>query len=511
MHDDLKHLFEIEPFEELEGLSKAELIKRVRFLKAGNELFQETILDLKRRIEQLKTLFGMEEQERLKIAENYFLVRNELYGASSERRKKDIEEEKERQTKEGRPKVQKPSLRFPKLDMVVSRLDFEKQPQCPCCQSQMVKMRQVESSEHVEVVTRRFFVKRLEREKYRCPTCHGSIQTAPLPMRLNQGGAYSDDFAVEATVGKYADHLPMERQVKQMHRQGLAGIDGKTLIEQTHHLAEALRPVYRAILGEVQQARVLQSDETPWRMLEGHPKEKWWLWGFFTKTAAFYKAVESRSGETPNRILEQSNAEYLVVDGYTGYNAGTKQNDIKIVHCWAHARRKFYKAQLAGSKEADYVLDKIAELYRLEKGVDDNDQRHRLRQNESKQVIVQIRDWIYTSSALPSSSLGKATDYLKKYWEGLTRFLEDPELPLDNNLSERELRGPVLGRKNFYGNHSQRGAETSAILYSICESCKLNRVDPHQYLKDAIRRHLINLPPVTPKRFSEQPLLQSVG
>jgi transposase len=500
MDDNFAKLFEIESLEELELLDKTEILKRVRFLQASNTLLQQDISSMSKQVTEMKSVLGLELQERLFLEQRYLTIRNEFYGASSERRKKDRERTQEELKGKPKPKVQLPSLRYPKLDLAISRLDFEEPPTCSCCQATMSKMNQVESAEYIEVITRKFFVKRQEREKYRCSKCHGDIQTTPAPRRLIEGGSYSSDFAVEVAIGKYADHLPMERQAVQMRRQGLVGIDSNTLIEQSHHLADLMRGVYRSLGEEVKTAEVLYADETSWRMLEGHPKKSWYLWGFFTPYSAFYKPKESRSKEMANEVLSQCKAKYLIVDGYTGYHSPSKEAGITICNCWAHARRKFIQAESA-FPEASEMIDLIGELYNTERDIADDEKRREIRNHKSKEIINRIRDWLYQHRALPKSSLGKAISYTEKYWEGLTRFLEHPQIALDNNLSERSLRGPVLGRKNAYGSHSQKGAETSAILYSICESCKLNLIDPHEYLKYAVRTKLAGEAPKTPQLY----------
>ena len=123
---------------------------------------------------------------------------------------------------------------------------------------------------------------------------------------------------------------------------------------------------------------------------------------------------------------------------------------------------------------------------------------------KSKDKIDQIRDWLYDHHALPKSALGKAIAYTEKLWTGLTVFLEDAHVPLDNNLSERSLRGPVLGRKNYYGNHSLRGAQTSSMLYSICESCKLNNISPYTYMQYAVKMLLGGFRAFTPAKYAAE-------
>ena len=110
-----------------------------------------------------------------------------------------------------------------------------------------------------------------------------------------------------------------------------------------------------------------------------------------------------------------------------------------------------------------------------------------------------MREWAYATkpAVLPRSSLGKALAYMLSLWPGLTAFLEDPRVALDNNAAERALRGVVVGRKNHYGSHSRRGAETAAILYTLFESAKLAGVDPHAYVLEATRRAIADPGAVT--------------
>ena len=133
------------------------------------------------------------------------------------------------------------------------------------------------------------------------------------------------------------------------------------------------------------------------------------------------------------------------------------------------------------------------------------DERLKERQSRSVPLMKEMRDRVFEMNPLPKSALGMARRYLIDHWEGLTAFLEHAELPIDNNPAERGLRGPVLGRKNFLGNHSRRGAKTTAIFYSIIESCKLNDVDPFKYLSDMASRRHQRMELITPERYAAGP------
>ncbi len=172
-----------------------------------------------------------------------------------------------------------------------------------------------------------------------------------------------------------------------------------------------------------------------------------------------------------------------------------------LAHCWAHARRKFADAEHNYPKHCGQALDMISDLFKVERKVpaiqvpepqELLDLRLKLRAEHSGPILKKLQAWAMETRpvALPRSGLGKAVNYLLGHWKGLTRFLENPLIPLDNNLAERELRGVVIGRKNHYGSRSKRGTEVAAILYSLTESAKLAGDEPYAYLLKATRAAL---------------------
>ena len=116
--------------------------------------------------------------------------------------------------------------------------------------------------------------------------------------------------------------------------------------------------------------------------------------------------------------------------------------------------------------------------------------RLELRRTESRPLLEKLKKWALTQQGLPNSQLRKAAEYLLRYWEGLTAFVDDPYVPLDNNASERALRGLVLGRKNHYGSRSKRGAEVAAIFYTVLDTARLCDLDPVEFLRLAVAKHL---------------------
>jgi len=166
--------------------------------------------------------------------------------------------------------------------------------------------------------------------------------------------------------------------------------------------------------------------------------------------------------------------------------------------CWSHARRRFEQASKSDD-DAHVVLDHIAELYEVEARARDQADgdlaklhtlRKQLRAEESTVIVEKIRQWRTSQLSLPGTKLADGLTFLGNQWSELTGFLTNPLVPLDNNLIEREVRTPVLGRKNHLGSHSARGAYVSALFYSLLGSCRLVGVSPVRYLTMLVERAL---------------------
>ena len=403
----------------------------------------------------------------------------------------------------------------PTLPRIETRHTLPEQDQtCPQCGGTLMELKgQTEDAEEITVVERRFVLVLHRRQKYRC-RCNGCVATAPGPRRLAtrpdaRGARYAPEFAIEVAVGKYLDHLPLERQVRIMRREGLT-IDSQTLWDQLATVADLLRPTYAALGRYVGQAPVVGADETWWRLMERPVAKRWWVWTLSREDAVVYRILETRSQQAAREILAGYTG-IVLADGYGAYDALARAGPrVTLAHCWAHVRRKFIEAEPHYPAPCGVVLELIGQLYTVERevpalpaaaGVATADEmlalRGRLRHERSRAIVHEIQTWALAQRALPESSLGKAITYLLGLWAGLTRFLDNPCIPLDNNRTERGLRGVVLGRKNHYGSRSRRGTEVAALFYSLIESAKLCGVDPKRYLLTATRAALADRATVT--------------
>lgn len=386
----------------------------------------------------------------------------------------------------------------PKLPLVevLHTLDPADQA-CTACGGALTEMAgQYEESEEVDVVERSFRIVRHRRQKYRC-RCGGCVETALGAPKLQPGGRYSVDFAVAVAVAKYADHLPLARQVRQMARGGLT-VETQTLFDQLLALHHHLAPTYEALHGHVLAAPVVGADETVWPLLERGGGKRWYAWSITAPDSVFYRVDPSRSAQAAGAILRDYEG-VVVCDGYSGYATLAKMRDgpeaarFTLAHCWAHVRRKLLECEPA-FPQAGEALDLIGRLYGVEacakKATVDDPAAYlaRLRRERSAPLVAELRAWMLAQRVLPQSGLGRAIAYADGLWPGLVRFLDDPAIPLDNNATERALRGLVVGRKNHYGSKSLRGTQVAALFYSLLESARLAGLEPAAYLAEATRR-----------------------
>lgn len=364
---------------------------------------------------------------------------------------------------------------------------------CPACGGTLTELvGQCETAERITTVKATYHLEHHARQKYRC-ACNGAVVTAPAPPTLIPGGRYTPAFAVSVAVAKYTDHLPLERQVRMMAREGLA-VDSQTLWDQLQALARHLEPTYDALGRQALAAPVIHVDETRWPRLGSDGPAAGTVWGVATPTIAFYRILPGKSAEEGRQLLGGYRGT-VVVDGYAVYEVLARDGPgFALAHCWAHTKRK-YEAIAEHWPTACGDIDAwISDLYAVERLVPSpfpgdaaaQAVRHQLRQERSRPIAARIKSWATDQVGLPRSEFGKAVRYMLERWTGLTRFLDNPCIPLDNNAAERALRGPVVGRKNHYGSKSLRGTQVAALFYTLCETAKLAGVDPHAYLRHAV-------------------------
>jgi len=379
------------------------------------------------------------------------------------------------------------------LPRIEHRHEIE-QTVCPC--GAALKRIGEDVSEQLDCVPAQFFVHRHIRGKYACACCQ-TIQAEPLPAQIIDKGIPAAGLLAQVVVAKYDDHLPLYRQEEIYARSGVhlarssmaqwVGICGVRLAP----LAQALREF---ILGH----GVIHVDETPVSLLapgRGKTRRAYvWVYrttNFEAQRAVLFDFCTGRGGEHLRRVL-QGFAGTLVSDDYSGYHALHAQG-VTAAFCMAHARRKLFEAhELNGSQIAGHAVTLIARLYEIEREARDLDPAARLllRQQRARPAADALHAWLseQRQRLVQADATAKAIDYALSNWRALTRYLDDGNVPIDNNAAENAVRPLCIGRKNWLFVGSQQAGERAAVVMSLIESAKLNGHDPWAYLKDVFER-----------------------
>jgi transposase len=386
---------------------------------------------------------------------------------------------------------------LPRIEVVVDVDDKT----CPCCKGELHRIGE-DRSERLDMVPAQFRVLVTRRPKYACRSCEDGVVQAPAPARLIEGGLPTEATVAQVLVSKYADHLPLYRQAQIYARQGI-DLDRSTLADWVGQAAFHLRPLHARLLVKLRQRSKLFADETTMPVLDpGRGRTKTgqlWAyaaddrpWGGADPPGVVYVYAPDRKAERPIAHLDGFKG-ILQVDGYAGYRKLAERGDVQLAFCWAHMRRNFYELATPGPAPiASEALKRIAEFYAIEKDIRGRsaEERRLIRQQKSQPLADTFERWLRAKLGLISQKgkLAEAIRYALSRWEGLTRFIDDGRIELDNNAVERSIRPIALNRKNALFAGSDGGAEHWAAIASLIETCKLNDVDPLAYLTNVLTR-----------------------
>ncbi len=351
-------------------------------------------------------------------------------------------------------------------------------------------------AEKLDYVPGVFTVERHVRGKWACVKCQ-TLTQAPVAAHVIDKGIPTAGLLAQVLVAKYADHQPLYRQEIILGRAGLA-IPRSTLAQWVGSCGARLQPLVDALKADVLQHRVLHGDETPVAMLKpGNGKtHRAYLWtyapGAFEATrAVVYDFCESRAGEHARAFLG-TRCGSLVCDDYAGYKASFAQG-VTEVGCLAHARRSFFDLHAANKSQiAGVALAQFARLYEVEREVQtlSAPERLQVRQQRSRPILDALHKWmlLQRQQVAGNSATAKALDYSLKRWDALTRFVDDPNLPVDNNWIENQIRPIAIGRNNWLFAGSLRAGQRAAAVMSLIQSARMNGHDPYAHLNDVLTR-----------------------
>lgn len=377
---------------------------------------------------------------------------------------------------------------------------------CACgCQKNRIGS---ESSERLEIVPAKLFVERHIRYKYACPQCEDGVQiAATVPAMIPKSNAGPGLLAYVVTA-KYQDALPLHRQEKIFNRHGVA-LTRQTLANWIIKCSQALDPVLDQMERVLRLAPVILMDETTVQVNKEEGKEassKSYMWirralappDDYSRHGAditLYHYSRSRGSEVASELLSDYHGA-LMTDAYAGYNSVVASQQLMHAQCWAHARRKFVEAEKSlpkGKKSPaiSAILNEIAKLYGIEKQIKTLPASDKQVQREAlaKPILEKLHQSLLkkANDVMPKSALGEAVHYTLKCWSGLTQYLKNGHIPIDNNGAENGIRPFVIGRKNWMFCDTVNGAHASARLYSVIETAKANGLEPYQYLRYLFR------------------------
>lgn len=485
--------------------SNAELLAKNKALEAKVKILEEKILDLHQR------LFGKKKD----LANKNNKIGKKPEGNSPK-------------GKRGRKPIDKSEVDYTKY------YDFETTPVCSGCNTLMAKMGSNDSyHEDYKVVIQKV---KISQAKYVCRCCNiiTVANGSRLPIRK---GTPMPGFLAQIILDKFSAGLPCYRQA-QNYGYSDHNYTRQMLCNLGMQAADLLTPLLDLMLLKMLETKYLASDETGLVLLNLEGKKSGGKAYICVLKQAGQKfnfvycwVIKSRKQGIINDKLKNFKG-YLQSDGLNFYFKLKNLSGIKLVNCWAHARRKFIAIiKLSNMQEgvAYNIVEKIDALYRIEKQAKllglDRDVLLELRKKESVPILNELKSSLEESfkNTPPKAKLGMAINYVLERWEALTEYIKDPILDLDNNHTERCIKFIVMGRKGWLFADNIESANKLGVLYSLVISCKINNVNPRTYLEYVLTQMpYINksdpkeLEQLLPDRFDinkkfDQEYLKSIG
>ena len=402
------------------------------------------------------------------------------------------------------------------IDEVVIDLP-EDERRCPKCGSIARECDGLERISYETTVEIKYGLRKIIRKRYkRSCNCKDSprLLCAPVADKLIPKGKFSIEFWTNLLINKYMNHLPVERQLFEMRQYGFPIQSGTIFGALEKNIYNPyLKPLYHAMEEHLRKGCHWHADETKWYIFVDPDKSNWYLWGFSSKDIVLFVLDKSRAARVPLKVLfdlDAKDIEKLAVKGsdglieidpkkmkkinvdrFSAYKVLGRYGLVLLAFCWSHQRRNFtdlqkkYSLDIALWKWSQKWVERIGKLYQI------NNQRIKYEKGSKEFEVydkrlrkrLSLMEKRFTLRNYEDERKQKAMNSLKEHWLGLTLFVEYPEIPMDNNSMEREIRGCALARKNWWGNHSVWGGNFAACMYSIIRTCLKNNIAPRAYLE----------------------------
>lgn len=381
---------------------------------------------------------------------------------------------------------------LPVVEIIHDLKDHEKY--CGVCGLPFEATTIMQESEEIHYETK--IVRRIHKRKCYKPGCScgavpGIVAPEP-PAKLIPKGMLSTDFWVHIILEKYYFQRPLSRILQTLALEEFDIATG-TITGGLEKIKEMIYPLYTSILERNRNATHWHMDETRWLVfveVDGKTGNRWWLWAVTTKDTVVYILDPFRSSQVPKNHLGENPVGIISADRYSAYKA-LLSADLLIAYCWAHVRRDYVRIVETSKKLRTWAqewVDRINEIYHL------NNKRlkvlnDKVRYQEAEAALREALKCFEKTyrSELKSENLDPAARKVHRsllnHWSGLLIFVDYPEIPMDNNLSERNIRPAALGRKNYYGSGSLWSGDLTAALFSILQTASLNKLNPKKHLR----------------------------
>jgi transposase len=367
----------------------------------------------------------------------------------------------------------------------------------------------IEASEQLDIIPQQVRVIRHERVKYACPCCDGTLRLAAKPAQVIPKGLFSEGLLAWVISSKYCDGLPLYRQAALLGRFGGSDLSRNTMAASIVRVGQAVQPIINLLRDHLLEAPLVQGDETQIQVLKEPGKSaqsKSYMWAQMTQGSGPEGTGPPIRlfGYSPSRSTAAAQILYagmrvgsvLMSDGYAVYDQIAGAHQLVHLACWAHCRRDFNDALQAlpkNARTADQLAAQfmalIGQLYAVEAKATERalkaSERLDQRQCHSVPVLHKIEALLLANihAVLPGSLLGRAMHYMSSQWAKLSLYVTSAEYPIDNNACENSIRPFVIGRRNWLFADTVAGANASANLYSLLQTCAANGVDGYQYLR----------------------------
>lgn len=360
-----------------------------------------------------------------------------------------------------------------------------------------------EVTEELEYAPGKLFVRRYVRPKYARKQGEG-IAVASLPPRPIEKGIAGPRLLAQVIIDKFLDHLPVYRQIQRFEREGVK-LPASTIADWISTTCTLIEPLGVLLRSKTLASGYIQADETTIPVLDKDKKGSthrgyYWVYNDPINKRVLFDYREGRGREGPFECLKDFKG-FLQCDGYEAYEDFKTRPGLTVLHCMAHARRKFDEALSSDRQRAERVLALMQKLYATERKAKEQQLSPQdiflLRQKEAIPVLEELKIWMIEAykQVLPQSPIARAISYSLTRWKELCVYTTDGTLQIDNNKVENAIRPVALGRKNYLFAGSHQAAVRAAMIYSLLGTCKLHEINPADWLYDVLNRiaqHPIN-------------------